>query len=316
MAQLSKDNHCKAYSVLWPNNLQFLKEESLLKFVVRLLKLTLCLFCVLGAIGMFSASPSLALPDDCGEGDRVPPPACVDIDWSYDQGYIGANATNNCSHQVTLKFDKANESDALRNINPGRSAYEAAKDDMEVKCCPRYNPCSDTTKFDALRSTTWKKAEIDLGNYSNLRNPSNLNSVCFSTTKCYLPQSSDFSLTPQSFYSSKIGDETSIFLESIEAVQISNTFGHDEVYIEYIIDQGRPKKYPSKGNYEMQNGDVWPINLPLSFKDSLVISLYEHDPIGTDSLGSHTYLPDDMQPDAITVHGHDDSVYILYTEPN
>jgi hypothetical protein len=91
--------------------------------------------------------------------------------------------------------------------------------------------------------------------------------------------------------------------------------GHDEVYIVYNVDPGRDKRFPDKGEHDMTNGDVWFMDLPISFQETVTIELFDHDTIGTDSLGSHTYFSGDPQPDEVIVHGHDDSVYILYTYP-
>ncbi|NER51324.1 MAG: hypothetical protein F6J92_32580 [Symploca sp. SIO1A3] len=113
--------------------------------------------------------------------------------------------------------------------------------------------------------------------------------------------------------------ETEIILTTVECVRTSNhgdVFGkEDNVVIKYTIDGGLTKKFPPNGSQEMEEGEDWNPDLPLSFKDSVVVSLIDDDLAGSDSLGTHTYFPGDPQPDEVTVTGHKDAEYILFTEP-
>src|SRR4051794_18982061 len=108
---------------------------------------------------------------------------------------------------------------------------------------------------------------------------------------------------------------TNIILQSITCVATSEG-GHDEVYIKYSEDGGREKRFPTSGYQSMKAGDVWNVALPLSFKDSVVVSLYDNDLGGDDFLGSHTYTPGDPQPETVTASNPENgAVYRLSTVP-
>ena len=108
---------------------------------------------------------------------------------------------------------------------------------------------------------------------------------------------------------------TNIILQSITCVSTSEP-GHDEVYIKYSEDGGREHRFPTSGYNSMKAGDVWNVALPLSFKDSALVSLYDNDGIGDDFLGSHTYTPSDPQPETVPVSNtKNGAAYRLYTVP-
>ena len=105
---------------------------------------------------------------------------------------------------------------------------------------------------------------------------------------------------------------TNIILQSISCVSTSEP-GHDEVYIKHSEDGGREQRFPTSGYQSMAPGDFWTVDLPLSFKDSVVVSLYDNDLGGDDFLGSHTYTPSDPQPEVVTVSNTNGAVYRLHT---
>lgn len=102
-------------------------------------------------------------------------------------------------------------------------------------------------------------------------------------------------------------------------IKCNNTseHGHDEVYIKYSIDGQRDKRYPSKGYQSLANGEIWSnINLPISYKNTVVIGLYDSDAGKDDFLGSHTYQTDDAsQAEQHVVSNSNGANYTLYTEP-
>jgi hypothetical protein len=110
-------------------------------------------------------------------------------------------------------------------------------------------------------------------------------------------------------------ETTNIILQSITCVKPSES-EHDEVFIKYSEDGGREKRFPAKSYEPMKAGDVWNVALPLSFKDTVVVSLFDNDFIGEDFLGSHTYQSSDPQPETVTVSNpKEEDTYRLYTVP-
>lgn len=105
---------------------------------------------------------------------------------------------------------------------------------------------------------------------------------------------------------------TNIELTTITCGNTSEA-GSDEVYIKYSIDGDRDKRFPDSGYHSMSDGDTWDVNLPLSFKESAVVSLYDRDPAGDDFLGSHSYAPSDPQPESVTVSNSNGASYKLST---
>ena len=108
---------------------------------------------------------------------------------------------------------------------------------------------------------------------------------------------------------------TTIALTKITCLHTSGATS-DEVYFTYSIDGGRAQRFPDHGNHQMKEGDTWDMILPLDFRESVLIQLYEEDtfPNEDDSLGEHTYLPNDPQPADITLSGDDNAQYVLHTE--
>jgi hypothetical protein len=106
---------------------------------------------------------------------------------------------------------------------------------------------------------------------------------------------------------------TTITLQSVECVQTSEP-GKDEVFIKYKIDKDiLEKRFPDKGYYSLAPGDVWTTDLPLTFKESVVVWLCDNDGIGDDNLGSATYYPDTPQPDAVSISNPNGADYVLNT---
>jgi hypothetical protein len=107
---------------------------------------------------------------------------------------------------------------------------------------------------------------------------------------------------------------TSITLTSIHCVNTSEA-GHDEVYVKYSIDGGREQRYPASGYQSMEDGDSWSMSLPITFKNSAVVSLFDSDTLGDEFLGSHTYYPTDPQPEVVEVSNTNGAEYTLSTSP-
>lgn len=107
---------------------------------------------------------------------------------------------------------------------------------------------------------------------------------------------------------------TNIQLQTITCLETSEP-GSDEVYIKYSEDGGRQKRFPSSSYHSLSAGESWTVNLPLSFKESLVISLYDNDFGNDDFLGSHTYKTTDPQPETVQVSNTNGARYNLSTVP-
>ena len=108
---------------------------------------------------------------------------------------------------------------------------------------------------------------------------------------------------------------TNIELKSIKCVNTSEP-GSDEVYIKYSEDGGLQNRYPSAGYYSLSDGEVWEVNLPLSFKESVVVALYDNDTGNDDFLVSHTYYPDDPQPEVVRMDNPNGAIYEFATIPS
>lgn len=88
-----------------------------------------------------------------------------------------------------------------------------------------------------------------------------------------------------------ISGKTDIILQSVTCLSTSES-GHDEVYIHYSIDGGREQRFPATGYVSMSPDGAdrqWITNLPLSYSDNVVVSLYDSDTFGDEFLGSYTY---------------------------
>jgi hypothetical protein len=107
---------------------------------------------------------------------------------------------------------------------------------------------------------------------------------------------------------------TTIELTEIKCNNTSE-LGSDEVYIKYSIDNGREHRFPDKGWHSLSSGETWQnVSLGLTFKDSVLVQLFDRDPAGDDSLGSHTYFPGDSQPETVTVSNTNGANYLLSTK--
>jgi hypothetical protein len=91
--------------------------------------------------------------------------------------------------------------------------------------------------------------------------------------------------------------------------------GKDEVYLKYSEDGGREQRFPDKGYTSMGPGSEWSTQIRLSFKTSVLVSLFDNDGIGDDFLGSHTYIPSSPQPETVLVSNPNGAKYRLDTVP-
>lgn len=106
---------------------------------------------------------------------------------------------------------------------------------------------------------------------------------------------------------------TTIELTTITCNHTSE-MGSDEVYIKYSIDNGREHRFPASGWHSLSSDEDWPdVGLALTFKDSVLVQLFDRDPAGDDSLGSYTYFPGDSQPETVTVSNTNGANYSLST---
>lgn len=72
----------------------------------------------------------------------------------------------------------------------------------------------------------------------------------------------------------------------------------DEVYLIYVVDGGRNTRFPENGNNPMKKGRDWPLDIPITFEDNVIVSAYDQD-FGhghDDFLGSVTLYPSTIPP--------------------
>jgi hypothetical protein len=79
----------------------------------------------------------------------------------------------------------------------------------------------------------------------------------------------------------------SVLLETLDCKILEKDTGNNsEIYFNYIIDNGSVKRFPLSGNFSINKGNVWDINLQLSFNSKLVVVLIEVDSLsGENDLG-------------------------------
>ncbi|NVK63084.1 MAG: hypothetical protein HWE22_00805 [Flavobacteriales bacterium] len=115
-----------------------------------------------------------------------------------------------------------------------------------------------------------------------------------------------------------MANSVTIYLQSIVCENTSE-MGHDEVYVKYSVDGGRNKRFPSSGYESMSPNDnnPWVINLPIEYKNTLVIGLYDSDAGKDDSLGTHSYTAADASKEqSNTVSNSNGAKFVLNTGPN
>ncbi len=93
--------------------------------------------------------------------------------------------------------------------------------------------------------------------------------------------------------------------------------GHDEVYIKYVVDGGRAKRFPDKGYHSLKDGECWNnIDLRISYKDNVNIQLYDSDNGKDDSLGQYTYVVADAEKTENTPYTNTNGAsYVVTTTP-
>ncbi len=108
-----------------------------------------------------------------------------------------------------------------------------------------------------------------------------------------------------------------IYLQQVYCNSTSEN-GKDEVYIKYSVDGGRDTRFPSSGYHSMSHDEYnpWVVNLPITYKDTLVIGLYDSDTLGDESLGSHSYTNGDAASNEQNpVSNSNGANYTLFTGP-
>jgi hypothetical protein len=66
----------------------------------------------------------------------------------------------------------------------------------------------------------------------------------------------------------------------------------------------------------LSDGESWPVDLYLDFKETAVVKLYDNDTGNDDFLGSYTYTPSQAQPETVPISNTNGAEYQLTTEPN
>ena len=106
---------------------------------------------------------------------------------------------------------------------------------------------------------------------------------------------------------------TTITITNIHCNEPSE-IGHDEVYIKYTVDGGHAKRFPSSGYHSMGSGDNWDPDLPITFKQNVVVGLYDQDTLGDENLGTHTYTTTSPQPETEPYTNTNGANYTVTTE--
>ncbi|MFK7785750.1 MAG: hypothetical protein AB8B56_11575 [Crocinitomicaceae bacterium] len=115
-----------------------------------------------------------------------------------------------------------------------------------------------------------------------------------------------------------MSNSVTMYLQKITC-QNTSEIGNDEVFIYYTADGGRPTRFPKDGYHSMDsnNDSVWVTNLPMTFKETLVVELCDSDTIGNDSLGTHTYVTADASKNEQEPYSNSNGAkYTVYTGPN
>lgn len=90
----------------------------------------------------------------------------------------------------------------------------------------------------------------------------------------------------------------------------------DDLYIKYIIDSNAiDQRFPagdSVGISDIKPNQEWRLDFPISFKNTLVVSLHDKDTGDNDFLGSATYTKDDDLPGSPRLFEQRKGHYELY----
>lgn len=109
---------------------------------------------------------------------------------------------------------------------------------------------------------------------------------------------------------------TTITLNSVTCNQTSGGSGADEVYLVYQADAGLPHHVPRRFTkpQTMNAGQTWQVNQVMSFERDLLVTLYDHDGLITDTfsdyLVSYDYTPNSL-PTSVTLSNNDRAQYTL-----
>lgn len=115
-------------------------------------------------------------------------------------------------------------------------------------------------------------------------------------------------------------EKVTIVLESIKCIATSDgKFLNDELYIKYTADGDKEIRFPADGSYSIDpdKNNPWNVNLPISYSNNVIISLYDSETGKDQFLGSQTYYVSDASTDLVrTIKNSDNGAdYELATGP-
>jgi hypothetical protein len=87
-------------------------------------------------------------------------------------------------------------------------------------------------------------------------------------------------------------EKVTIVLKSIKCIATSDGKNfNDEIYIKYTADGGREVRFPADGSYSIdpKNDNPWNINLPITYSNNVVISLFDSETGRDQFINSQTY---------------------------
>ncbi len=92
----------------------------------------------------------------------------------------------------------------------------------------------------------------------------------------------------------------------------------DELYLKYTADGGKETRFPANDSYSISpdENNPWNLNLPISYADNVVISLFDSETGKDQFLGSQTYYTADAsQSESRKITNSNGADYTLNTIP-
>jgi hypothetical protein len=94
-----------------------------------------------------------------------------------------------------------------------------------------------------------------------------------------------------------------IILTKLKCIQASGGGGADDVYAKFLVDGQQTRRWPMRGDVDMNRGDEQFINQTFSFQKDLKIELWEYDSTSSDdSMGAYIFSATGSGSGKIVLH--------------